>query len=230
MKEIPPASRLLRALAASILVATLTAAAAFVGAYLFFPVTGMEVEGARMFPEREAWAALPDRASLLTLDEENLEREVEANPWVKGAKVLKNRESGIVVVEVEERRAVLRGKLGHRSGVWATDGTELPGLGGARLERVGLDEGRLEEILGIGEALEEGGVRLDSVDGVGPKGMEATVEGRRVLFGGGVGDGQAHALVDVMEEHPGAPYFDLRSPGRIVVGAAERRPSDESNG
>ena len=184
-----------------------------------------------MFPETEAWDALPDRASLLTLDEEALEEKIEANPWVKGAKVLKNRESGIVVVEVEERRAVLNGQLGRGSGVWAEDGTELPGLGGARLERVGLDEGRLEEILGIGEALEENGVRLDSVDGVGAGGVEATVEGRRVLFGGDVRDGQVRALTGVMKEHPEAPYFDLRSPERVVVGTAEGDdPSGGSNG
>ncbi len=184
-----------------------------------------------MFPEREAWAALPDRASFLTLDEEALEHEIEANPWVKGAKVLKNRESGIVVVEVEERRAVLRGELGRESGFWAADGTELPGPGGARLKRVGLDEGRLEEILVIGEALEENGVRLDSIDGVNPGGVEATVEGRRVLFGGAVDAGQVRAVVDVMEQHPEAAYFDLRSPERVVVGAKEGDgPPGRSNG
>ena len=184
-----------------------------------------------MFPEREAWAALPDRPSLLTLDEEEMEREIETNPWVKAAKVLKNRESGIVVVEVEERRAVLNGKLGRTSGVWAVDGTELPGLGGARLERVGLDEGRLEEILDIGEAMERNGVRLDSVDGVGASGVEATVEGRRVLFSGGVGAGQVRALGEVMGEHPEAPYFDLRSPERVVVGVSEGDdPSARSHG
>ena len=174
-----------------------------------------------MFPEREAWDAVPDRASFLTLDEDALEREIEANPWVKGAKVLKNKESGIVLVEVEERRAVLSGDLNRENGVWAADGTELPGLGGARLKQVELDEGRLEEILAISEALEENGVRLDSVDGVGARGVEATVEGRHVLFGSGVGAGQLRALADVMEEHPEAPYFDLRSPERVVVAAAE---------
>ncbi len=187
-----------------------------------------------MFPEREAWAALPDRASFLTLDEEELARKIEANPWVKGAKVLENKESGIVLVEVEERRAVLSGDLGRgRGGVWAADGTQLPGLGGARLRRVELDEGRLEEILGISEALEENGVRLDSVDGVGAGGVEATVEGRRVLFGVGVEAGQVRALAGVMKKHPEAPYFDLRSPERVVVAAAavERDgPSGRPNG
>ena len=184
-----------------------------------------------MFPEREAWAALPDRASFLNLDEEELEREIETNPWVKGATVLKNNESGIVLVEVEERRAVLSADLDRKSGIWAADGTELPGLGGALLKRVELDEGRLEEILGISEALEENGVRLDSIDGVGAGGVEATVEGRRVLFGGGVEVGQLRALPSVMEEHPEAPYFDLRSPKRVVVAAAEGDgPSGRPNG
>ena len=184
-----------------------------------------------MFPEREAWDALPERASFLTLDEEELEREIRVNPWVKSAKVLKNRDSGIVVVEVEERKAVLNGDLGRGSGVWAADGTHLPGLGGAHLKQVGLDEGRLEEILDVCGAVEENGVRLDSVDGVGAGGVEATVEGRRVLFGGEVGAGQIRALEGVMKEHPEAPYFDLRSPERIVVGAAEGDdPSAESNG
>lgn len=222
--------RLLKALLVSVLVAAITAFAAFYGAYLLFPVTGIEVKGARMFPEREAWEALPDRASILTLDEEDLERKVETNPWVKGAEVLKNRDSGIVVVEVEERRAVLSGELGGESGVWAADGTRLPGPGGARLERVELDEGRLEEILGITGALEENGVRLDSIDGVGPGGVEATVEGRSVLFSGEVGAEQVRALPQIMEAHPDAPYLDLRSPERIVVAAAGDDPSRRPNG
>ena len=199
------------------MVAALTAVAAFFGSYLLFPVTGLKVEGARMFPETEAWRALPDRASFFTLDEEALEREVEANPWVKGAEVLKDRASGIVVVEVEERRAVLSGVLDRRGGFWAADGTRLPGSGGARLEQIRLDEGQLEGVLGIGEVVEENGVRLDSVDGVDAGGVEATVEGRRVLFGRGGEAGQVRALVGIMEEHPEAPYFDLRSPGRVVV-------------
>ena len=131
----------------------------------------------------------------------------------------KDWESGIVTVEVEERKAVLDGDLGGRRIVLAADGTELPGLGGASLKQVALDEARLEEILRIGEVLEETGVMLDSIDGVGAGGIEATVEGRRVLFGREVGDGQARALVGFMKKHPEVPHFDLRSPGRIVIGA-----------
>ena len=62
------------------------------------------------------------------------------------------------------------------------------------------------------------GVRLDSVDEAGPEGIEATVEGRSVVFSGGVGEGQARALTDIMRWHPEAAAFDLRSPDRVVVG------------
>ncbi len=211
--------RLLRSVAISAVVAALTAITALVVSYLLFPVTGIQVEGARMFPESEAWEAVPEYASLPSLNAENLERQVESNPWVKGAKVLKVWESGIVTIEVEERRAVLDGDLEGRRIVLAADGTELPGLGGAALTRVGLDdEARLEEIVRFGQVLEENGVVLESVDGVSAGGVEATVEGRRVLLAGEVGTGQARVLEDLMEKHPDAPHFDLRSPERVVVG------------
>jgi hypothetical protein len=211
--------RLLRPLAISVVVALLTASAALIVSYLLFPVTGVEVKGARMFPELEAWEALPDHASLLLLNLDALERRIKDNPWVKGAEMMKDWESGIVTVEVEERRAVLDGDLGGRRIVLSADGTELPGLGGAALKRVGLDEVQLEEILRIGEVLEENGVVLDSVDGVNAGGIEATVEGRRVLFGVEVGEGQARTLKSLMEKYPEAPYFDLRSPERVVIDA-----------
>jgi cell division protein FtsQ len=200
-------------------VAALTALSAFIVSYLLYPMTGIEVRGARMFPQSEAWEAAPNHANLLSLNTNILEKQVESNPWVKGARVSKDWESGIVTVEVEERKAVLDGDLGGRRIVLAADGTELPGLGGASLKQVALDEARLEEILRIGEVLEETGVMLDSIDGVGAGGIEATVEGRRVLFGREVGDGQARALVGFMKKHPEVPHFDLRSPERIVIGA-----------
>ena len=211
--------RLLQPIAISVVVALLTALAALIACYLLFPVTGVEVKGARMYPESEAWRAVPEHASLLLLNLDALERQIESNPWVKGAKVLKDWDSGIVTVEVEERKAVLDGDVGGRRVVLSADGTELPSLGGAGLKRVGLDEVQLEEILKMGEVLEENGVVLDSIDGVGADGVEATVEGRRVLFGGEVESGQARALKDLVEEHADAPYFDLRSPGRVVIGA-----------
>jgi POTRA domain, FtsQ-type len=209
--------KLFRPVAISGAVALLTAFAALIVSYLLFPVTGVEVKGARMFPESEAWEAFPEHASLLLLNLDALERRIEANPWVKGAEVLKDWESGIVTVEVEERRPMLDGELGGRRIVLSADGTELPGLGGVSLKRIAIDEAQLEEILRVGEVLEENGVTLDSVDGVGAKGVEATVEGRRVLFAGDVGGGQVRALEGLIEAHPETPYFDLRSPERVVI-------------
>ena len=202
-------------------VAALTALVAYAGSYLLFPVTGLEVTGARMFPESEAWEALPDRASLLTLNTATLAEEVESNPWVEGAKVLKDWDSGIVTVEVKERRAVLSGVLGGREVFYSADGARLPGAGGARLEHVALDRGRLEGVLGVVGGLEESGIAPESVDEVGAGGITVTVDGRRVLVSGRVGAGQARALAGIMEAQPEAPYFDLRSPGRVVVGEPE---------
>jgi cell division protein FtsQ len=222
--------KFLRPVAVSGAVALLTAFAALTVSYLLFPMTGLEVKGARMFPESEAWAAFPEHASLLLLNLDALERRIESHPWVKGAKVLKDWESGIVTVEVEERKPVLDGDLGGRRIVLAADGTELPGLGGATLERIAIDEVQLEEILRLGEVLEENGVTLDSVDGVDAKGVEATVEGRSVLFAGNVSGGQGQALEGLIEEHPETPYFDLRSPERVVIGAEPGEESEAETG
>ena len=211
--------KFLRPVAISGAVALLTAFAALIVSYLLFPVTGVEVTGASMFPESEVWEAVPEHASLLLLNLDALERQIESNPWVKGIEMLKDWESGIVTVEVEERKAVLDGDIEGSRVVLSADGTELPGLGGAALKRVGLDKAQLEGILRIGEILEENGVVLDGVDGVDAGGVEATVEGRRVLFGREVEDGQIQALKGLIEEYPDAPYFDLRSPERVVIDA-----------
>jgi len=196
----------------------------FVISYLSFPVTGVQVTGARMFPESEAWNAVPDHASLLTLNTAALEQKVESNPWVKGAVVTRNWESGIVTVEVEERRAVLDAEIDGRRVILAEDGSRLPGLGRADLERVELDEDRLGEIMEFGRALEDNGVTLDSVDEAGAGGVVATVEGRRVVFSGSVGEEQARALEAIIDEHPEARIFDLRSPQRVVVSGAGGEP------
>ncbi len=74
--------------------------------------------------------------------------------------------------------------------------------------------------------LESNGVRLDSIDEAGPGGIEATVEGRRVVFSGDVSEGQARALKGIMSENPGAPIFDLRSPQRVVVGGPSNGGAD----
>jgi len=132
--------------------------------------------------------------------------------------VTKNWESGIVLVQVQERRAVLEAEVDGRRVVVSADGEELPGAGGADLGRVELDEDQLGEVLEFARVLERNGVRLDSIDEAGPGGIEATVEGRRVVFSGGVGEGQARALKDIMSEHPEAGIFDLRTAQRVVVG------------
>jgi hypothetical protein len=223
---IPIIKNLLPALAISAAVAALTTLVVFVVAYLAVPVAGVQVIGARMFPESEAWNAVPDHASLLTLNAATLEKKVESDPWVEGAMVTKNWNSGIVTVEVEERRAVLDAELEGRRVVVAADGARLPGLGGTALERVELDEGQLGEVLEFARVLESNGVSLDSVDDAGPGGIEATVEGRRVVFSGGVGDEQARTLRGIMREHPDASIFDLRSPQRVVVGGPSNGGAD----
>jgi cell division protein FtsQ len=219
--------RYLRAICLSVAAAAITALAVFVFSYLLFPVAGIEVTGARMLPESQVWEAVSEHASLLTLNPETLEHRVESNPWVEAAEVTKNWRSGIVLVQVEERRAVLNGVRDGRRVILAADGAELPGLGGADLDRVEVDEDQVEDILEAGRTLRRNGMALESVDAVGAGGVEATVEGRRVLFADGLEDGQAHALPGVMEKHPEAPHFDLRSPGRVVVGAA---PAGGSSG
>ncbi len=81
-----------------------------------------------------------------------------------------------------------------------------------------MDRDQVGEILEFGRMLGRSGVTLDSVDGAGPQGIEATVEGRSVVFSGPVGEGQARALTGIMRRHPDAEIFDLRSPERVVVG------------
>jgi hypothetical protein len=208
-------------------VAALTTVTVFVVSYLILPVAGVQVVGARMFPESEAWNAVPDRASLLTLNTAALERKVESNPWVEGAVVTRNWESGIVTVQVEEQRAILDAEVDGRRVILSSGGTELPGLGGASLRRVELDEDQLGEILEFARVLERNEVRLDSVDEAGPGGVEATVEGCRVVFSGGISDGQAIALAEIMSDHPEARIFDLRSPERVVVAGS---PNGEPEG
>lgn len=208
----------LRAVALSLAAAISVALTAAAVSYLLFPINGIVVEGARMLPENAVWEAIPDRASLPTLNGDRVEEKLEANPWVKGAEVTEDWASGIVTVQVQERRAVLRGEISGRTRYFAADGGELPGAGGARLEPIALERGRLEEILAVTRVLDENGVGLEAVNGVGAGGVEAVVSGRRVLLGSEVEAGQARALEGVAERHPEASYLDLRSPERIVVG------------
>ena len=187
--------------------------------YLSFPVTGVRVEGARMYDASEAADAVPDHASLLTLNNELLKDKVESNVWVQGARVNENWKSGIVTVQVEERRPVLDAEVNGRRFVLSADGEELPGPGGAGLERVELDRDQVGEILVFARTLYGSGLTLESVDGAGAAGIEATVEGREVIFSGYVGERRVMALKRIMPDHPDARVFDLRSPKRVVVGA-----------
>ncbi|MDQ3251360.1 MAG: FtsQ-type POTRA domain-containing protein [Actinomycetota bacterium] len=198
--------------------------------YLSFPLTGVRVEGARMYPKYEAASAIPDHASLITLNSEMLERRVESNLWVQGAEVNENWKSGIVTVQVEERRPVLDAEVDGRRFVISSDGKELPGLGGASLERVELDRDQVREILEFARTLHDSGLSLDSVDEVGAGGIGATVEGRRVIFSRAVGERRAMALKRIMPEHPDARVFDLRSPERVVVGSPQREEHGEQRG
>jgi hypothetical protein len=198
-------------------VAVATTLLVLILAYLASPVMGIRVEGATMYSESDAWNAVSDHASLLTLNEERLERKVEANPWVEGAEVTENYESGIVTVQVEERRPVLDAEVSGERRVLALDGTELPGLGGAGLSRVRMDEDQVQDVLKFGRVLRDAGLRMDGLDKAGAAGFEATVEGRRVVFSDGVSAEQARALREVMGRHPGTAVLDLRSEERVVV-------------
>ncbi|MBA2692502.1 MAG: FtsQ-type POTRA domain-containing protein [Rubrobacter sp.] len=213
------ATRIFRAVLLSVVVAGATVACVFVAAYVLFPLDGIEVSGAEMYPESEAESLVSGYSSLLTLNSRRVEEEVEANPWVEVARVRKEWDSSIVLVEVEERCPVFYAEIEGRRVVFSGDGAELPGLGGADLSVVEVDGDRVPEILNTVRTFEENGVRFASVDGIGPGGVEATVEGRSVIFSGGVEASQIRALPDVMEENPEAPVFDLRSPDRVVVGA-----------
>ena len=188
-------------------------------AYLSFPVTGIRVEGATMYPESDAWDALSQHASLLTLNDEKLERKVEANPWVESAEVLEDNESGIVTVKVEERRPVLDAEVEGERKTLALDGGELQGLGRTGLAKVELDEDQVGDILRVGRVLREGGLQMESVDAAGPGGIAATVEGQRVVFAEEVSEDQVLALRNVMGRWRESAVFDLRSPGRLVVTA-----------
>jgi hypothetical protein len=207
----------LRSILISLLVALVTTAAVVVVAYLSFPVTGIRVEGATMYPESDAWDAVSEHASLLTLNDEKLERQVESNPWVEGAEVLEDSESGIVTVKVEERRPVLDAEVEGERRTLALDGGELPGLGGTGLNMVELDEDQVGDVLRVGRVLREGGLRMESVDAAGPGGIAATVEGRTIVFAGEVSGLQVQALDEVMGRWREGVVFDLRSPGRVVA-------------
>ncbi|MBA2714155.1 MAG: FtsQ-type POTRA domain-containing protein [Rubrobacteraceae bacterium] len=186
----------------------------------------MRVEGANMYPESEAVNAIPDHASLLTLNTDLLAARVKSNVWVEGAEVNENWKSGIVTVQVEERRPMLYAEVDGREIILSSGGEELPGLGGAGLDLMVLDRDQVGEILDFARTLQDNGIRVDSVDGAGAYGIRATVQGRPVIFSRDVDNGQAEALKNIMPEHPHARLFDLRSPDRVVVGAQVQGNTD----
>ncbi len=214
-----PSARVLRPLLFSLAVALLTFSLLHLAARTILPVSGVEVSGNRMYPERAAKSAVPSGESLLTLNVRAVEARIESNPWVKSVRVRKDWRSGIVAIEVEERRPVLKAEVEGESMVLALDGTELPGTGGEELRRVELDRDQVQDVLEVARTLESGGLRFEAVEQAGPGGFAAEVEGRPVVFGERVSPEQARALGEIMRRHPEASYFDLRSPGRVVVGA-----------
>lgn len=224
--------KLLRPICVSLAVAALTAVTVFIVSYLLVPVTGVQVGGERMLPERAVSQAIPDHASLITLNTWTLERKLKSNPWVEGVSVSRKWDSGIVSVQVEERRAVLDAETVGREVILAADGTELPGLGGADIRSVGIGEDRLEEVVGAMKVLENSGVELESIEAVGSGGVRAAVGGRVVRFGGNVEPEQARALEELMRKNPDASVFDLRSPERVVVGLEKeprKRPASSAS-
>ncbi|MGF1471869.1 MAG: cell division protein FtsQ/DivIB [Rubrobacteraceae bacterium] len=209
--------RFLRPISLSLAAAGLTAVTVYIAAYLTYPVTGIQVEGTRMLPETKVWNSVSDHASLLTLNAALLERKLKSNSWVEDAEVSKNWRSGIVAIEVEEYRPVLRGEVNGREAIYAMDGTRLPKLGGVELSAVELSENRLRSVLSSSRVLEANGVEVELVSGTDAGGVEAIVDGRRVIFSGPVREEQARALPEIMAQNQDAAVFDLRSPGRIAV-------------
>lgn len=219
---------LLRPICVSIAVAALTAVTVFIVSYLLVPVTGVRVQGDKMLPERAVIQAMPDHASLITLNTWTLERKLKSNPWVERVSIAREWDSGIVAVQVEERFAVLDAETEDREVILAADGTKLPGLGGAEIQSIGVGEQRLEEVVGAMKVLESNGVELEYVEEVGSGGVRATVGGRTVRFSGRVGPEQARTLEDLMQRNPDANVFDLRSPERVVIGPRKDEPANAS--
>ncbi|WP_273845846.1 cell division protein FtsQ/DivIB [Rubrobacter calidifluminis] len=213
-------ARLLRAISVSVAVAALTAATVYIVSGLLFPVKGVRVTGNHVVSDGEVRAQIPDHSSLLTLNSGLLIRRLKTDPWIEGVKVIRNWRSGIVTVEVEERRAVLAANVSGRRIFVAQDGTRLPGSGGARLSPVNLDHYELGRVVENVRVLERNGVRVQEIGGVTPGGVHARVSGREVVFYGRVTTAQARALKEIMRRNPTAKVFDLRSPERVVVGSS----------
>lgn len=208
----------LRKICVSLAVAILAFITVFIISYLLFPVTGIEVHGERMLPQKEAKQAIPDHTSLLTLNSWTLERRLKSNPWVKDVRVYRDWNSGIVTVEVKEHHAAMKARLKSGKEFLAEDGTQLPDAGGAKLKTIDLDRGRLEEVAAAMKVLENNGVGVESIKRVDAGGVEAIAEGKILRFSDHVEPRQAQALNLLLKSQSDAHVFDLRSPERVVVG------------
>lgn len=214
--------RVLRTIVISVVAGTLASVAVFVGAYIAFPLEGVNLRGERMLQKSEVEGLVSKRSSLLTLNTRSLEQEIETNPWVESATVERDWRKHEVVIDVKEHRAVLLASVEGRERILASDGAALPDTGGARLSPVELERWQVPAVLESVRTLEAGGANLESVDSFGAEGITATVDGRRVILSDTVRSEQASALGEVMRQNPNSPYFDLRSPGRIVVGPEDK--------
>lgn len=195
----------------------MTAACVFASAYLLFPLNGIQVKGAVMFQRSELSDFDSRGSSLLTLNSSALEKTVLEDPWVSDVSVEKNWSDNVAVVKVEERKPILMAKIDGEEVVFAPDGEELPGEGTVDLDPVEVEWYEVDGILRAVRTMRESGARVGSVEGYGVEGIEATVEGYKVIFSEDVGPEQARALRGVIAANPQASGFDLRSPGRVVV-------------
>lgn len=221
----------------SIAFLTIGASVVLIALYLMFPLNDIRVEGNEMLPDSALLEDVPDRTNLPMIRASDLERGLNSNPWVEGVDVNKDWDSGTVVVKVKERDAALNASLtsGERV-VLAEDGTRLPGLGGASLSEIEVGRVRLKEIQEGQSSLERNGVEVESVESAGGEGVELSVKGSegsgasgsKVVFSGGIGGGQARMLDELLSERSEARYFDLRTPGRVVVGPAPEQNANTS--
>lgn len=206
--------------------------------YVLFPVEEVRVEGNEMLAKSAILEHIPERASLPMVRARGLEKQVNSNPWVKSVSVNKDWDSGMVVVKVKERDAVMNARLANGERVvLAEDGSQLPGLGGASLAKIKVDRMRLEEIQDAQAVLEENNVEVKSVESVGAEGVELSLRGpdnseALALYSGEIGSGQAQVLKGLLRERSGNRYFDLRTPDRVVLldGAKVRSDAVRSSG
>lgn len=224
-------TRILGTTLVSVVAGMVAAAAIFIAALVAFPLESVSVRGTSEVPKSDIERLVSTRSSLLTLNTDSLEADIEGNPWVEGATVGRDWRKREVVVDVDERVAVLRVSVDGDVRVLASDGTALPGDGAKELPVVELQGWEVATILQAAEAVEGGGGDLESVDSVGEEGITATVAGRSVLLSEIVEVAQIEALGEVFRENPeDEAVFDLRSPGRVIVSGGSPDVRADSEG